>query len=87
MGDTLLGRGKTINPADIGILAILGKEKVKVYRRPKVAVISTGDELININEALKEGKIRNSNAYTIKASKKIGSEIKYLVYVAIMCYL
>jgi molybdopterin molybdotransferase len=77
MGDTLLGRGKTINPADIGILAILGKEKVKVYRRPKVAVISTGDELININEALKEGKIRNSNAYTIGAQvKKIGSEIK-----------
>ncbi len=76
-GDMVLKKGKTISPADIGILAILGKEKVKVYRRPKVAILSTGDELININEALEEGKIRNSNAYTIGAQvKKIGNEMK-----------
>ena len=52
-------------------------EKVKVYKRPKVAILSTGDELININEPLREGKIRNSNSYTVGAQvKKIGGEIK-----------
>ncbi|MFW5648510.1 MAG: molybdopterin molybdotransferase MoeA [Bacteroidales bacterium] len=77
VGEMVLERGKIIGPADIGIMAFLGKEKVKVYRRPKVAILSTGDELIGINEALREGKIRNSNAYTIGAQvKKIGSEMK-----------
>lgn len=77
IGDIVLKKGKTISPADIGILATLGKEKVKVCKRPKVAVLSTGDELVNINEALREGKIRNSNSYTIGAQvKKIGGEMK-----------
>lgn len=77
IGDIVLKKGKTISPADIGILATLGKEKVKVYKRPKVAILSTGDELVDINETLQEGKIRNSNSYTIGAQvKKIGSEMK-----------
>ena len=77
MGDTVLKQGKTISPADIGILATLGKEKVKVYKRPRVAILSTGDELVNIDEPLREGKIRNSNSYTIGAQvKKLGNEIK-----------
>ncbi|HZK57678.1 MAG TPA: gephyrin-like molybdotransferase Glp, partial [Clostridia bacterium] len=77
MGDILLEKGVTIGPADIGIFAALGKERVKVYKRPKIAILSTGDELINIDEPLQEGKIRNSNVYTIGAQvKKIGSEMK-----------
>ena len=77
VGDTILKQGKTISPADIGILATLGRGRVKVYKRPKVAILSTGDELVNIDEPLREGKIRNSNSYTIGAQvKKLGSEIK-----------
>lgn len=76
-GEKVLEKGKTINPADIGILATLGREKVRVYRRPKVAIIPTGDELIGINEDLREGKIRSSNSYTIGARvRKLGGEIK-----------
>ncbi len=76
-GDILLEKGVTIGPADIGIFAALGKERVKVYKRPKIAILSTGDELINIDEPLQEGKIRNSNVYTIGAQvKEIGSEMK-----------
>ncbi|HZJ76927.1 MAG TPA: gephyrin-like molybdotransferase Glp [Oscillospiraceae bacterium] len=76
-GEVVLKKGKTISPADIGILATLGKERVKVYKRPKIAILATGDELVNINEPLREGKIRNSNSYTIGAQvKKIGSEVK-----------
>lgn len=77
IGEIVLKKGKIISPADIGILATLGKVKVKVYKRPKVAIIPTGDELISISEVLREGKIRNSNSYTIGAQvKKIGGEIK-----------
>ncbi|HZK57365.1 MAG TPA: gephyrin-like molybdotransferase Glp [Clostridia bacterium] len=77
IGDIVLKKGKTISPADIGILATLGKSKVKVYKRPKVAILSTGDELVNIDEIPCEGKIRNSNSYTIGAQvKKIGGEVK-----------
>lgn len=74
-GDLVLHKGMTIGPAEIGILASLGRNRIKVYSRPKVAILATGDELIDINENLKEGKIRNSNSYTIAAQvKRLGGE-------------
>ncbi|MCR5784018.1 MAG: molybdopterin molybdotransferase MoeA [Eubacterium sp.] len=66
-GDTVLEKGILIDAAGCGILAGLGLEKVKVYKKPNVSVISTGDELISVGEELIPGKIRNSSAYTIKA--------------------
>lgn len=69
-GDIVLPKGIVIGPAEIGILASLGRSHIKVYDRPKVAILATGDELVDIDEELKEGKIRNSNSYTIAAQVK-----------------
>ena len=69
-GDIVLRKGMTIRPAEIGMLAAVGKPNVYLYQRPKIAVLSTGDELIEIEETPMNGKIRNSNSYTIAAQIK-----------------
>ncbi len=66
-GEVALKRGKKIIPGDIGMMASVGKAIVKVVRKPRVAIITTGDELVGIDEPLAPGKIRNSNAYSIAA--------------------
>ncbi|GFP21766.1 molybdopterin molybdotransferase [Candidatus Hakubella thermalkaliphila] len=66
-GEVVLTQGKTIYPADIGLLASLGRSKVAVIRKAKVAVIATGDELIDIEENLQPGLIRDSNSYSLTA--------------------
>lgn len=78
-GDIVLKKGHLIGPADIGILATLGRSIVKVYSKPKIAILATGDELIDIDEIPREGKIRNSNSYTIAAQvKRIGGQPRIL---------
>jgi molybdopterin molybdotransferase len=67
IGETILTAGTTIQPADIGVLASIGKATVSVMRRPRVAIIGTGDELVAVNEPLTSGKIRDSNSYTLQA--------------------
>lgn len=75
VGDIVIKKGAVIDSAEIGILASLGKSFVKVYRKPRVAILSTGDELVDIHDVLTDGKIRNSNSYTIAAQiKKIGAK-------------
>ena len=69
-GDIVLRKGMTIRPAEIGMLAAVGKPNVYLYQRPKIAVLSTGDELIEIEETPMNGKIRNSNSYAIAAQIK-----------------
>lgn len=66
-GAPVLAAGTVLRPQDIGMLASLGIHQADVYRRPRVAVISTGDELINITETLTPGKIYDSNGYTVAA--------------------
>src|SRR3989338_6936000 len=66
-GDIVLRKGGLIRPAEIGMLAAVGKSNIYVYQRPKVAVLSTGDELVEIDETLTHGKIINSNSYSISA--------------------
>ncbi|MCS7129917.1 MAG: molybdopterin molybdotransferase MoeA [Archaeoglobaceae archaeon] len=60
-GEVVLKRGEIIQPQDAGILASLGFEKLKVYKKPVVAVISTGNELVEIWKKLEGAKIYNSN--------------------------
>lgn len=67
-GETVLCKGKTIRASDVGLLASLGVAEVKVRRKPVIAIVSTGDELVDINQPLAPGKIRNSNAYALAAS-------------------
>lgn len=66
-GQTILEKGKLVTPADVGLMASVGKGRVRVYRRPTVALVSTGDELQEVGERPKPGKIVNSNRYTLAA--------------------
>ncbi|MBS3957096.1 MAG: molybdopterin molybdotransferase MoeA [Clostridiales bacterium] len=66
-GDLVLAAGEVIGPAGVGLLASTGHATVPVYRRPRVAVLSTGDELVEVAEFPGPGKIRNSNSYSIAA--------------------
>jgi len=60
-GSEVFWDGDVLKPADIGLLAALGKDLVKVYSKPKVAIITTGRELLNISDELQPGKVRNIN--------------------------
>jgi molybdopterin molybdotransferase len=63
IGDVAIRKDTLIKAEHIAVLATLGRVEVEVYKQPKIAVISTGDELIEPNEQLSGSKIRNSNAY------------------------
>jgi molybdopterin molybdotransferase len=74
-GQKVLARGSEIGPWEIGILATLGWATVPVVRRPRVAILGTGDEVIEVDEPLRPGKIRNSNSYLLEAAvRKAGAE-------------
>lgn len=60
-GDKILEKGKKLTAADIGTLAAMGVTEIEVYKRPRIAVISTGDELVPFNKELPAGKIRDVN--------------------------
>ena len=64
-GATVLPAGRRLTPADLGLIASLGRPEVRVVRRPRVAFFSTGDELRSIGEALGRGDIYDSNRYTL----------------------
>lgn len=64
-GQTVLQAGTTLRPQDIGMLVALGYASIPVIRQPRVAIISTGDELVEAGEPLTPGKIRDVNSHTI----------------------
>lgn len=63
-GALILPRGSEIRPQEVGMLAALGHKEVWVHRRPRVAVLATGDEVIEIDAPWQPGKIRNANSYS-----------------------
>ena len=65
VGSLLIKSNKKLDYADIGILASAGITKVKVFKKPKIGFISTGDEVVDVGSNLKFGKIYNSNKYSI----------------------
>jgi molybdopterin molybdotransferase len=74
-GDSLLARGTHIDEAVIAVAASVGKARIKVYARPNVAILSTGDELVGINETPGPSQIRNSNSHSLAAQvRKAGGE-------------
>jgi molybdopterin molybdotransferase len=66
-GDLILKEGTVLRPQEIGVLASLGRSAAMVIRRPIVAILATGDELIGVDQFLSPGKIYDSNTYTIAA--------------------
>lgn len=65
--ETVLHPGKRLDYSDVAMLAAFGRSRVKVYRCPEVAIIATGDEIVEVHEAPQEFQIRNSNAYSLAA--------------------
>jgi len=63
-GQAVLRAGVQLGPAEIGMLASLGRPTVTVHRRPRIAVLATGDEILPIDAPAQPGKIRNINSYT-----------------------
>jgi molybdopterin molybdotransferase len=63
-GDLVLKQGIVVRPQEIGMLASLGHKEVSVIRRPRVAILSTGDEVVEIDAPLAPGKIRDANGYS-----------------------
>ncbi|HIE24569.1 MAG TPA: molybdopterin molybdotransferase MoeA, partial [Anaerolineales bacterium] len=75
-GQSILTRGQRLRAQDLGMLAMLGIAEVPVYRKPLVALLSSGDELTPIGESLAKGKIYDVNTYTLRALlKDAGCEI------------
>jgi molybdopterin molybdotransferase len=66
-GATVLAEGTLLRPGEIGLLASCGYARVPVYRRPVVAVLSTGNELVSVDQLPRAGQIRNSNAPMLAA--------------------
>lgn len=75
MGTKLIKAGSYIHPGTIAVLATLGYSRVQVTKKPIVGIIATGTELLDVNDELQQGKIRNSNGYMIEAQlQRMGIE-------------
>ncbi|EZH68095.1 molybdopterin molybdenumtransferase [Bacillaceae bacterium JMAK1] len=66
----LINKGSIIHPGTVALLATFGYDIVPVYRKPRIGILATGSELLDVHEPLQPGKIRNSNAYTAASQVK-----------------
>ena len=74
-GNVLIHQGEVLHAAHLGTLASMGYAVVPVYKKPRIAICSTGDELLDVGQSLSAGKIYNSNLYTLAARlKELGFE-------------
>jgi molybdopterin molybdotransferase len=75
-GQTILKAGRVLRAPDLGVLAGLGRSHVSVIRRPLVAILSTGDELLTIEQPLAPGKIHDMNSYALAAQvESLGARV------------
>jgi molybdopterin molybdotransferase len=81
-GDCIIAKGTHLRPAECGMLAILAKSFLLVYQVPRVAILSTGDELADLDERFDEDKIVNSNSYGIAAAVQEAGAIPILLGIA-----
>ncbi|OQW62875.1 MAG: molybdopterin biosynthesis protein MoeA [Proteobacteria bacterium HN_bin10] len=81
-GECIIPKGTQIRPGEAGMLAILAKSFVLAYQQPRVAILSTGDELADLDERFSEEKIINSNSYGIAAAVKEAGGIPILLGIA-----
>jgi molybdopterin molybdotransferase len=69
-GDRVISKGDIVRPAEAGMLASVGRSSIPVYQRPLVAILCTGDELVDVDGDLDGAKIISSNSYTLAAQVK-----------------
>jgi len=75
-GDVVLRKGRRLKPQDLGLLAMLGIANVKVHKKARIALLSSGSELIEVDAPLTEGKIHDSNSYALAAAiESTGAEV------------
>jgi molybdopterin molybdotransferase len=75
-GDKVLSSGTRLRPQEVGLLAMLGMPEVPVYRLPKVALLSSGDELLPVETPLTPGKIHDANSFILAAlAERSGIEL------------
>ena len=78
-GEVLVKKGNVVRAQEVGLMASVGYHAPKVFRRPTIAVVTTGDELVEVDKKPAEGQIRNSNAYSLAAQlASIGVPYAYL---------
>lgn len=78
-GEITLQEGRVAGPAEIAVLATVGFSRVKVYAKPRVALLATGDELVEVERTPGPGQIRNSNAYSLSGQlRQMGIDPEYL---------
>ncbi|HEX5646625.1 MAG TPA: gephyrin-like molybdotransferase Glp [Nitrospira sp.] len=81
-GECIIARGTPIRPGEAGMLAVLAKSFLFAYQRPRVAILSTGDELADLDERFSDEKIINSNSYGIAAAVQEAGGIPLLLGIA-----
>ncbi|HEY8910299.1 MAG TPA: gephyrin-like molybdotransferase Glp [Desulfosporosinus sp.] len=82
-GETILRKGFYLTPPAVGLLAAVGYDHVDVYRRPRVGLISSGTELIDVGQPLLPGKIYNSNSYTLRGLlQEVGCDVTVIPIVS-----
>ncbi|MBA3036589.1 MAG: molybdopterin molybdotransferase MoeA [Desulfobacterium sp.] len=69
-GSLILPKGRKIRPQETGLLAAFGKEEVRVYKKPVISIISTGDEVVPVSQIPASGQIRDINSYTLSGQVK-----------------
>ncbi len=75
-GEKLISKGKVVRPQDIGTLAAAGVRQIKVFEKPRIAVISTGDEIVDPFGTKKLGQVRDINTYTLSAmAEELGAKV------------
>jgi molybdopterin molybdotransferase len=75
-GQLVLEAGSRIGAAEVGLLATVGRDQVPVYRQPRVAVLATGDELVEPNQTPPPGSVRDSNRYALMAAaEEAGAQV------------
>lgn len=78
-GDLLLRKGAVLNPRSMGVLASQGISEIPVKKRPQIAYFSTGDEILNLDDELVEGKVYDINSFTIVNSiREQGCDVPFL---------
>jgi len=74
-GETILRAGTVLRPAELGVLATLGRGRIRTVPRPRVTVLSTGDELVELDDLVEPGKIRDANRYSLAAAARAAGAV------------